>query len=32
VEAETLHKPDEMTDARAAAVILQGYLDAPKTT
>ncbi len=32
VEAGTLHKPDEMTDARAAAVILQGYLDAPKTT
>ena len=32
VEAESMHKPDEMTDARAAAVILQSYLDAQKTT
>jgi putative Holliday junction resolvase len=32
VEAETLRKPDEMTDARAAAVILQSYLDATQTT
>ena len=26
--AEAIHTPDEMTDARAAAVILQSYLDA----
>jgi len=31
-EALQLHAGDEMTDARAAAVILQGYLDAAKTT
>ncbi|HKY83397.1 MAG TPA: RuvX/YqgF family protein [Anaerolineales bacterium] len=31
-EALQLHAGDEMTDARAAAVILQGYLDAGKTT
>lgn len=30
-EAETLHERDAMTDARAAAVILQGYLDAQTT-
>ena len=32
LEAETIRRPDEMTDARAAAVILQSYLDAQKTT
>ncbi len=30
-DALQLHAADEMTDARAAAVILQGYLDAAKT-
>jgi putative Holliday junction resolvase len=30
--AEAIHQPDDLTDARAAAVILQSYLDAHKTT
>jgi putative Holliday junction resolvase len=30
--AEAIHQPDELTDARAAAVILQSFLDAHKTT
>jgi putative Holliday junction resolvase len=31
-EAATFHKPDDLSDAVAAAVILQSYLDARQTT